>query len=62
MVYLEFIELNFCGLNVYTRRNIKVRSDTEIIVSLDDITENSETNDNNENNDNNELFGKEEDE
>ena len=26
LVYLEFIELNFCNLNFYTKRNIKERS------------------------------------
>ena len=41
MVYLEFIELNFCNLNFYTKRNIKIRSNTEIIFSLDDISVNS---------------------
>ena len=29
IVYLEFIELNFCELNFYTKRNVKERSKTE---------------------------------
>ena len=37
MVYLEFIELNFCDLNKYTKRNIKIRADTEIQTILEDI-------------------------
>ena len=37
LVYLEFIELNFCNLNFYTRRNIKGRSDKEFKISIDDI-------------------------
>ena len=37
IVYLEFIELNFCNLNFYTRRNIKGRSDKEFKISIDDI-------------------------
>ena len=35
---LEFIELNCCDLNFYTRRKIKERADTEILISLDDFT------------------------
>ena len=38
VVYLEFIELNCCDLNFYTRRKIKERADTEILISLDDFT------------------------
>ena len=37
MVYLEFIELNFCDLNKYTKRNIKIRADTETQIILADI-------------------------
>ena len=29
IIYLEFIELNFCNLNFYTRRNIKERANIE---------------------------------
>ena len=50
LVYLEFIELNFCGLNVYTRRNIKIRSESETIFPLEDY--NTEINDYNETNEN----------
>ena len=42
VVYLEFIELNFCKLNFYTKRNIKERSTEETIISLKDIDANSE--------------------
>ena len=41
-VYLEFIELNFCDLNFYTKRKIKERSNTETSICLDEISENSE--------------------
>ena len=41
-VYLEFIELNFCNLNFYTKKNIKKRSNTDILISLDSISESSE--------------------
>ena len=34
IVYLEFIELNFCGLNYYTKRNIEKRANSDIIISL----------------------------
>ena len=34
IVYLEFIELNFCDLNLHTKRNIKERSNADIIISL----------------------------
>ena len=39
IVYLEFIELNFCNLNFYTKRNIKERSvsDSEIYLGNDTI-------------------------
>ena len=43
--YLEFIELNFCDLNFYTRRNIKERSNTETRISLGDISINSDIDD-----------------
>ena len=42
IVYLEFIELNFCNLNFYTKRNIKERSKNDTLISLDDISINSE--------------------
>ena len=42
MVYLEFIELNFCNLNFYTKRNIKERSTTETRISLGNTSANSE--------------------
>ena len=44
IVYLEFIELNFCNLNFYIRRNIQDRSDKEFIIALDDISVNSDIN------------------
>ena len=48
LVYLEFIELNFCNLNFYTKRNIKERSvsDSEIYLGNDTINsdESSEKN------------------
>ena len=31
MVYLEILELNFCGLNINTRRNIEERGEDEMI-------------------------------
>ena len=37
MVYLEFIELNFCDLNKYTKRSIKKRADDDIEILLTDI-------------------------
>ena len=39
IIYLEFIELNFCNLNFYTKRQIKKRSTKEDCLSLEDITE-----------------------
>ena len=42
IVYLEFIELNFCGLNFYTKRNIKERSISESEIFLGNNTINSE--------------------
>ena len=49
IIYLEFIELNFCNLNYYTKRNIKKRANREVKSSLDNIdvfsiTDDSETN------------------
>ena len=46
IIYLEFIELNCCGLNFYTKRNIKRRSNTDSlgsIYSIDDDSINSES-------------------
>ena len=37
IIYLEFIELNFCGLNFYTKRNIKRRANTEFYYSIENI-------------------------
>ena len=34
IIYLEFIELNFCNLNFYTKRSIKNRAKTDITISL----------------------------
>ena len=34
IVYLEFIELNFCKLNFYLRRNIKDRADSDFKLSF----------------------------
>ena len=52
IIYLEFIELNFCGLNFYTRRNIKKRANNEINYSLEDIGDINNDNESlNENND-----------
>ena len=34
MIFLEIIELNFCGLNKNTKENIRIRSDNDL---LDDI-------------------------
>jgi hypothetical protein len=31
MIYLEIIEINFCGLNKNTKRNIQIRSDNELL-------------------------------
>jgi len=45
IVYLEFIELNFCGLNFYTKRNIKERSDSESDIYIGNNTINSEDSD-----------------
>ena len=42
IVYLEFIELNFLNLNFYTKRKIKERANTDIRISLGDISVNSE--------------------
>ena len=42
IVYLEFIELHFCGLDFYLNRNIKDRSNTENLISLDNIGDISE--------------------
>ena len=37
IIYLEFIELNFCGLNFYTRKNIKRRANTENYYSIENL-------------------------
>ena len=37
IVYLEFIELNFCKFNYYTKRNIKQRAIRESRFSLESI-------------------------
>ena len=42
LVYLEFIELNFCNLNFYTKRNIKERSKKDTRISLGEVSINSE--------------------
>ena len=42
LVYLEFIELNFCNLNFYTKRNIKERSNKDTRISLGEVSINSE--------------------
>ena len=39
IIYLEFIELNFCGLNFYVKRKIKERANTESYISLIDIND-----------------------
>ena len=31
MIYLEIIEINFCGLNKNTKRNIQIRSANELL-------------------------------
>jgi len=37
IIYLEFIELNCCGLHFYTRRNIKRRANSEFYYSIENI-------------------------
>ena len=37
IVYLEFIELNFCGLNFYLKKNIKERALSDTRISLDTV-------------------------
>ena len=37
IVYLEFIELNFCELNFYVKRNIQERADSDHLFNLYDI-------------------------
>ena len=32
MIYLEILELNFCGLNKNTRRNIHLRSEIDLLL------------------------------
>ena len=43
IVYLEFIELNFCNLNFYLKKNIKIRAKADTRISLTSI--NSDNND-----------------
>ena len=40
IVYLEFIELNFCGLNFYTKRNIEKRANTDSFYSIYSLIDN----------------------
>ena len=43
IIYLEIIELNFCKLNFYTKRNIKARSTVDLSIALADVSsDNSE--------------------
>ena len=42
LVYIEFIELNFCDLNYNLRRKITERSDNEIKSSIQDYDINSD--------------------
>ena len=45
LVFLEIIELNFCGLNENVKRKIKDRADDEVKLSLiDKENENEERN------------------
>ena len=37
IVYLEFIELNFCELNYYVKRNIQERADNDNLLNICDI-------------------------
>lgn len=36
MIYLEIIELNFCGLNKYTKRNIELRGYDDLLSAADE--------------------------
>ena len=38
MIHLEILELNFCGLNKYTKRNIEERSDEDVAFEGRDST------------------------
>ena len=42
LVYLEFIELNFFGLNFYLKRKIKERANSESMIHLNTIDDNAE--------------------
>ena len=42
IVYLEFIELNFCKLYFYTKRSIQERSRIDSMISLDDLSSKDE--------------------
>ena len=37
MLYLEIIELKFCGLNTNTRRNIQIRGQKELNKGINDL-------------------------
>ena len=41
IIYLEFIELNCCGLNFYTKRNIKRRANNDSLGSIYSIADDS---------------------
>lgn len=41
LVYLEIIELNFCGLNKNTRRNVKIRGEMDFLGYLESDSERS---------------------
>ena len=47
-IYLEIIELRFCGLNKNTRKNIAYRSESDIFIGDDNILYNEEINNNEE--------------
>ena len=42
MIHLEIIELNFCGLNKYTKRNIELRGIEDLLIEGRDSTTNSQ--------------------
>ena len=44
MIHLELIELNFCGLNKYTKRNIELRGIDELLFEGRDSTANMDNN------------------
>ena len=50
MIYLEILELNFCGLNKYTKRNIHLRSEIDLLLEHNEtINENNNNIDINKN-------------